>query len=89
MINGLFKEISEEEMMSVNGGCGGGSPSPGNSKATPECHTCQIAKDLITATSSQMYDPHETTTTSQVADIVAAVVNLAAHAHLDHCNKNK
>ena len=22
MINGLFKEISEEEMMSVNGGCG-------------------------------------------------------------------
>ena len=24
MINGLFKEISEEEMMSVNGGCGGG-----------------------------------------------------------------
>ena len=23
MINGLFKEISEEEMMSVNGGCGG------------------------------------------------------------------
>ncbi|MBO4640358.1 MAG: bacteriocin [Treponema sp.] len=35
MINGLFKEISEEEMMSVNGGCGGGSPSPGNSKAVP------------------------------------------------------
>ena len=35
MVNGLFKEISEEEMMSVNGGCGGGSPSPGNSKATP------------------------------------------------------
>ncbi len=25
MVNGLFKEISEEEMMSVNGGCGGGS----------------------------------------------------------------
>ncbi len=24
MINGLFEEISEEEIMSVNGGCGGG-----------------------------------------------------------------
>lgn len=24
MINGLFVEISEEEIMSVNGGCGGG-----------------------------------------------------------------
>lgn len=24
MINGLFREISEEEMMTVNGGCGGG-----------------------------------------------------------------
>ena len=23
MVNGLFKEISEEEIMSVNGGCGG------------------------------------------------------------------
>ena len=34
MINGLFVEISEEEIMSVNGGCGGGSPSPGNSNAT-------------------------------------------------------
>ena len=33
MVNGLFKEISEEEMMSVNGGCGGtiygNLPSPG------------------------------------------------------------
>ena len=35
MINGLFEEISEQEIMSVNGGCGGGSPSPGNTKATP------------------------------------------------------
>ena len=34
MINGLFEEISEQEIMSVNGGCGGGSPSPGNTKAT-------------------------------------------------------
>ena len=25
MINGLFEEISEQEIMSVNGGCGGGS----------------------------------------------------------------
>lgn len=89
MINGLFEEISEQEIMSVNGGCGGGSPSPGNTKATPPCTKCQIAKDLIAATSSQMFDPHETTTTSQAADIVAAAVNLAAHAHLDHCNKNK
>ncbi|NLK46434.1 MAG: hypothetical protein GX297_07260 [Treponema sp.] len=24
MINGFFREISEEEIMSVNGGCGGG-----------------------------------------------------------------
>ena len=36
-----------------------------------------------------MFDSHETTTTSQAADIVAAAVNLAAYAHLDHCNKNK
>ena len=28
MVNGLFKEISEEEMMSVNGGCGGGLHGP-------------------------------------------------------------
>lgn len=24
MVNGFFREISEEEIMSVNGGCGGG-----------------------------------------------------------------
>ena len=39
MVNGLFKEISEEEMMSVNGGCGGG----GSPYAGPM--PCQECKD--------------------------------------------
>ena len=64
MINGLFKEISEEEIMSVNGGCGGGINSAGPSPqgkgwvtvSVPPCPECerqgnQFAKNaaIITA----------------------------------------
>ena len=38
MVNGLFSEISEEEMLSVNGACGGGV----NPYAAPQpCEECK------------------------------------------------
>jgi len=53
MINGLFKEISEEEMMSVNGGCGGdiygNLPSPGGQGwqvvSVQKYESCQACSD--------------------------------------------
>ena len=48
MINGLFEEISEEEMMSVNGGCGGG----GSPYYAPM--PCQVCKDKGNAFTKQV-----------------------------------
>ena len=40
MVNGFFREISEEEIMSVNGGCGGGCNPYAAMMCPPRCDAC-------------------------------------------------
>ena len=40
MVNGFFREISEEEIMSVNGGCGGGCNPNAAMMCPPRCDAC-------------------------------------------------
>ena len=87
MVNGLFRDISEEEIMSVNGGCGGGGAVT-SSKKEDYCHRCSVAKDIIEATNAQMYGPQDNTITSQCSNLASAVINLIAHAVVKNCEKN-
>ena len=54
MVNGLFKEISEEEMMSVNGGCGGGGSPYAGPMPCQECKDkgAKFVKDVIVQTTA-------------------------------------